>query len=191
MSGPEPLREEAMLEYSAGMVALVDATGAWLYASPATTRHLGYAVNELTGRNALDFVHPEDRLETAATLAAWADLRGRRAGAPIRCSDACHVRIRRPGRRHRADALAIAMSDGITIDLLVTDVVLPGMDGSALAEKVRRAHPSMKCIFISGYTGVLLAHRLTDPGEAAFLQKPFTVERLARCVRGQLSTLHE
>ncbi len=86
------------------------------------------------------------------------------------------------------DALAIAASTDITIDLLVTDIVLPGMNGNALAEELRRRQPSLKCIFMSGYTGDVLAHHMTERGDATFLQKPFTATSLARHVRDVLST---
>jgi two-component system cell cycle sensor histidine kinase/response regulator CckA len=85
-------------------------------------------------------------------------------------------------------ALAIATSPDSTIDLLVTDIVLPGMNGNILAEKLRERQPSLKCIFMSGYTGDVLAHHLTDHADAAFLQKPFTADSLARHVRDALST---
>jgi FixJ family two-component response regulator len=62
------------------------------------------------------------------------------------------------------------------------------MNGNTLAEKLRERQPSLKCLFMSGYTGDVLAHYLTDRADAAFLQKPFTADSLARHVRDALST---
>ncbi len=69
------------------------------------------------------------------------------------------------------------------IDLLVSDVVLPEMNGRELAEKVRSLHPEVKCLFMSGYTADIIAHRgVLDQG-VHFLQKPFATRDLARKVR--------
>jgi len=82
-------------------------------------------------------------------------------------------------------ALALA-TDRTDIDLLITDIVLPGMNGRALAERLRRDRPSLKCVFMSGYTGDVVAPNVAMPGGAAFLQKPFTVEGLVRQARDVL-----
>jgi signal transduction histidine kinase/ActR/RegA family two-component response regulator len=69
------------------------------------------------------------------------------------------------------------------IDLLITDVVMPLMSGPELALRVAHALPHLKVLFVSGYTDRALIHQgLRQPG-TAFLQKPFTPERLARKVR--------
>lgn len=72
------------------------------------------------------------------------------------------------------------------IDLLVTDVVLPGMSGRELAEKVRAEKPDLKVLFCSGYTDdVILERRLLEGGEQ-LVQKPFTIQQLACRVREAL-----
>ncbi len=70
-----------------------------------------------------------------------------------------------------------------TIDLLVSDVVMPEMGGRAVAEHIRRGRPHVKLLFCSGYTDddVLRQGILLD--QVPFLQKPFTPEALARRVR--------
>jgi CheY-like chemotaxis protein len=73
------------------------------------------------------------------------------------------------------------------IDLLVTDVVMPGLNGKELADHLRMLYPGLKVLFISGYTADVIAHRgVLDPG-VAFLHKPFGQEELAQKVREVLA----
>jgi two-component system cell cycle sensor histidine kinase/response regulator CckA len=85
-----------------------------------------------------------------------------------------------------ADALEVAGRYTGTIHLLLTDVVMPGMNGRSLAEELLRQRPQMSVIYMSGYTGqVVGADGVLDEG-SCFLAKPFTREALARKVREAL-----
>jgi two-component system, cell cycle sensor histidine kinase and response regulator CckA len=74
-----------------------------------------------------------------------------------------------------------------TIDLLITDVVMPNMDGPALIREVREIHPDMKVIFISGYTEDAFRQRLDSDSEIHFLPKPFSLKQLAGKVKEVIS----
>jgi two-component system cell cycle sensor histidine kinase/response regulator CckA len=81
------------------------------------------------------------------------------------------------------DALRLTGQHAGTIDLLVTDVVMPGMSGREVALLLAPARPHMKVLYLSGYTDEsIVRHGMLEPG-IAFLQKPFTAEALARKVR--------
>ena len=72
------------------------------------------------------------------------------------------------------------------IDLLLTDVVMPGTTGRALADNLRESTPGLKVLYMSGYTTeAIVDHGILDP-EIAFIGKPFTAERLALKVRETL-----
>jgi two-component system, cell cycle sensor histidine kinase and response regulator CckA len=73
------------------------------------------------------------------------------------------------------------------IDLLITDVVMPNMDGPALVREVREIHPDMKVIFISGYTEDAFRQRLDSDSEIHFLPKPFSLKQLAGKVKEVIS----
>jgi PAS domain S-box-containing protein len=73
------------------------------------------------------------------------------------------------------------------IHLLVTDVVMPGMDGRTLAKRLTTIHPNMKVLYMSGYTDDTLLRRGIFSGDLVFLQKPFTPFSLACKVREVLN----
>ena len=80
----------------------------------------------------------------------------------------------------------IQTADG-PIDLLITDVVMPNMDGPALVREVREIHPDMKVIFISGYTEDAFRQRLDTDSDIHFLPKPFSLKQLAGKVKEVIS----
>jgi two-component system cell cycle sensor histidine kinase/response regulator CckA len=69
------------------------------------------------------------------------------------------------------------------IDLILSDVVLPGMDGRRVVERLQKIHPEAKALYMSGYTDNVIAHHGMLEQGIHFIQKPFTVGSLARKVR--------
>ncbi len=87
------------------------------------------------------------------------------------------------------EALTIWESEGESFHLLLTDVIMPGLSGGELAERVRRIRPATKVLYMSGYNDDAIVRYGVSVSEAEFLQKPFTLESLARKVRGALETV--
>jgi two-component system cell cycle sensor histidine kinase/response regulator CckA len=84
------------------------------------------------------------------------------------------------------EAIHVAERHGRPIDLLVTDVVMPGMNGRALADRLLAKQPKLKVLYISGYTDSFIAgHGVLEEG-TFLLHKPFTEEVLVRKVRDVL-----
>jgi len=77
------------------------------------------------------------------------------------------------------DALASAAAHEGTIDLLLTDVMMPQMSGPELARKIRATRPEMKVMYISGYSEIILEPFDVSDSAVALLQKPFTIRVLA------------
>ena len=87
---------------------------------------------------------------------------------------------------HGLEALRIAANHPHPIDLLVSDVIMPGLTGPELLGRLRLARPGVRALLISGYTADALAPYGGLPEGVAFLQKPCTTEALARKIRAVL-----
>jgi len=86
------------------------------------------------------------------------------------------------------DAMELAARAPGPVDILVTDVVMPGVNGKALAEELRRRRPSVRVLFVSGYADDILGrHGVLEPG-VELLAKPFTPETLVRKVAAVLQS---
>jgi len=85
------------------------------------------------------------------------------------------------------DALELIRAADHAVDLLITDVVMPRMDGPGLVREVREIHPDMKVIFISGYTEDSFRQRLDADSDIHFLPKPFSLKQLAGKVKDVIS----
>ncbi len=84
-------------------------------------------------------------------------------------------------------ALKICQESGQRIDLLISDMVMPEMDGLQLAEKVAGSHPSMKILLMSGYTEHAVMRQRALPPGIHFVHKPFTPTALRAKVREVLA----
>ena len=70
-----------------------------------------------------------------------------------------------------------------SVQLLLSDVVMPGMSGKELADRLKDLKPDLKVLFISGYTDNAIVHQGILDKEVAFLHKPFAPQGLAKKVR--------
>lgn len=73
---------------------------------------------------------------------------------------------------------ALKNSDGEGYDLLLTDIVMPGMDGIELAQKAADIAPNVKVMFITGFAAVAMGAQKTQMGDAKLLSKPFHLKEL-------------
>jgi DNA-binding NtrC family response regulator len=84
------------------------------------------------------------------------------------------------------EAISLAREHAGEIHLLMTDVVMPEMNGRDLAKNLLSLYPHLKCLFMSGYTTNVIAHHgVLDEG-VQFIQKPFSREQLGTRVREAL-----
>ena len=135
------------------------------------------------------------------------------AGVPVAAICGATVGLARGGvlndRNHTSNAVQILESDGYqvleamngtealhTVDeygapihLLLTDMVMPGMNGKELANQLRLLHPDMSVLFMSGYDDRQIDSDHVVGGETAFLPKPFSTEILGQKVRAILDGL--
>jgi len=84
------------------------------------------------------------------------------------------------------EAVQLAEKHAGQIHLLMTDVIMPEMNGRVLAERLLSTRPAMKCLFMSGYTANVIAHRGVLEEDVHFIQKPFSMRELAARVREAL-----
>ena len=85
-----------------------------------------------------------------------------------------------------AEAVKLAGGFNGTIDLLLTDVVMPEINGRELAERLVSMRPGLRCLFMSGYTADVMAHHGVLDMDVMFIQKPFSMRNLAIKVREAL-----
>ena len=83
-------------------------------------------------------------------------------------------------------AIQLANESTGKIDLLITDVVMPEMNGRELSEQLRTLHPDAKVLFMSGYTANVIAHRGVLEDGVYFIPKPFSKKDMAVKIREAL-----
>jgi two-component system, cell cycle sensor histidine kinase and response regulator CckA len=123
---------------------------------------------DLTGRGTVLLVEDEDAVRSFAARAL-----GQRGYHVLEASTG-------------AEALDIFTNHHGDVDLVVSDVVMPEMDGPTLMEKLRRERPDLKIIFISGYAEDSFRKHLAENEDFMFLQKPFDLKELAAAVKAAL-----
>lgn len=92
---------------------------------------------------------------------------------------------------HPFKALELALEHPGPIDLLVTDVIMPDLNGKILAQEVQRMRPETRILFMSGYSSETLLGRDLAAGSVSFLKKPFSRAELAQRVRSLLDQAGE
>lgn len=85
------------------------------------------------------------------------------------------------------EALALLADPGLHVDLFVTDVVMPGLDGPTWVRRARETRPDVGVVFVSGYAEGAFGGSLPDFGNSVFLPKPFSLAQLTETVRDQLA----
>ncbi len=90
--------------------------------------------------------------------------------------------------RTPGEAIHLAEKHTDKIDLLITDVIMPEMNGRELAKRLLSIHPDMTCMFMSGYTDDVIAHRGVLEEGVHFIQKPFSPQGLSSKVREALDS---
>lgn len=88
---------------------------------------------------------------------------------------------------HGAAALKLMEAAPEQVDLVITDVVMPGVDGRELGRRLSQRWPDLPVLYISAYDVNDIFRRGSPSGSAPFLQKPFPLDRLVTIIRGLLS----
>ena len=86
------------------------------------------------------------------------------------------------------EAIHLAEEHPGEIHLLLTDVIMPEMNGRSLARRLLSLYPNLKCLFMSGYTSDVIANHGVLEAGVAFVQKPFSAQNLAKSVLEALGT---
>jgi two-component system cell cycle sensor histidine kinase/response regulator CckA len=81
------------------------------------------------------------------------------------------------------EAIEVLEENGGKVDLVVSDVVMPEMDGPSLLKELRQRNPSLKIIFVSGYAEEAFEKSLPEGEQFSFLAKPFTLKQLVAAVK--------
>jgi PAS domain S-box-containing protein len=84
------------------------------------------------------------------------------------------------------EAIAACGDPGVTIDLVLSDVVMPGMSGKEACDRIAELRPGLPTLFMSGYTDDIIARHGIPEAGISFIQKPFDVEALASKIRETL-----
>jgi DNA-binding NtrC family response regulator len=92
---------------------------------------------------------------------------------------------------HPQEGIEVSLRHGGHIDLLLTDVVMPGMNGRDMANEILQSLPELRVVFMSGYTEHVLTHEGEVDQKFEYLQKPFTLQTLMRKLERVLGNVEE
>ncbi len=81
------------------------------------------------------------------------------------------------------DALQMGREHSENIDLLITDVIMPEMNGPSLAEKLISLYPDIKCLYMSGYSGDVITNNHILDKDVNLIQKPFSMKYLSDAIK--------
>ncbi len=150
-----------------------------------TTFRVYFPLSDAAAADAVEAAKPQpSSAERVRTILLAEDEDGVRAFLEAALVRAGHRVIATPTG---TEALELVGRSEETIDLLIADVVMPGLSGPEVADKLRQRQPGLRTLFLSGYSShASLPDRvITDPG--AFLQKPFSADALLAKVRERLA----
>ncbi len=167
-----------IVRQSGGVIAVESAVG------HGTTFRVYFPLSAAAAADAERAPHLAPARAQASTILLAEDEQGVRAFLELALTRAGHKVI---ATQSGPEAVAVGQRSAAPIDLLITDVVMPGLSGPEVANQLRRYHPGMRTLFLSGYAShtALPEHITTEPG--AFLQKPFTADVLMAKVRERLA----
>jgi two-component system, cell cycle sensor histidine kinase and response regulator CckA len=144
-------------------------TAASVEQEPAKQERKSEKPKDLTGRGTVLLVEDEDAVRSFAARAL-----GTRGYNVLEASTG-------------AEALEVFHAHPGDVDLVVSDVVMPEMDGPTLLKELRQDNPDIKIIFISGYAEDAFRRNLAENEDFMFLQKPFDLKELAAAVKAALN----
>jgi two-component system cell cycle sensor histidine kinase/response regulator CckA len=141
-------------------------------------------VQPIEEQAAVEEQHAEADLTGAATILLVEDEESvRMVAAQVLSSRGYTVHEAQSG----TEALSVMEEVGKDVDLVVSDVVMPEMDGPSLLRELRKTRPDLKVIFVSGYAEDAFAKNLPENENFSFLAKPFSLKQLVETVKNTLS----
>ncbi len=85
------------------------------------------------------------------------------------------------------EALRLVRDEGLKVDLIVSDVMMPEMDGPTMYAEIRALNPGCKVIFVSGYAEEAFRNSVADGENFRFLPKPFSLKQLVEAVKSAMA----
>ena len=156
----------------------------WVYSEPGHGSTFKVYLPRIEAREAV--AAPAEKLESAAASETILVVEDQESVRNLTVTILNSLGYRTMAVARAEEALRLAHEYSGRIDLLLTDVVLPGMNGRQLADQLAQSRPEMKVIFASGYTENVIAHRGVLDAGVAYIPKPFSAGTLRAKVRAVL-----